>query len=170
MVKGIVRRIGEVKLDYDGLFLFKPFMYTITNWLKERGYNVHESGYSEVVKADHKELSISFEATKEPTENTKYYIIIEIELNQFKDVLVKKEDSEDTYQSSVIALAMTGKLESDKEAKWGGKPVYQLFRMLYEKYIIGDVFAEYEKEIKKDMEDLRFHLKQHLNLYQSGFE
>lgn len=161
----------KVKLGYDGLFRVKKLVMKIAEFYEGRGYDMTETKYNEVVKADHKELKLEMEAEKkEKPKYVKYIVEIEIDAKNFQEVLVKKGDSEDKYDSATISIEQKGIIHSDIEDAWEGKPIRRLFRSLYEKFIIGDVMKDHEATCLKDMQDLNIMIKNHLNLYSSGKE
>ena len=73
-------------------------------------------------------------------------------------------------QRASMRATITAKMETDYEKKWEGHSIRHFFRNLFEKFVAGDVFDEHEKEIMKDMRDLKYALKQHLNLFKTERE
>ncbi len=165
------RKVAEgVKFEYEGVLDFTPFMRGVVQFLTDRGYGVKESGYSEVVKPDHKEFAVEFTADKKATNNTELVIVVAIDVEEFKDVVVEMDGKDRKLQTAKVSVNMGATIKSDIEGKWEGKPWRNLFKNIYEKYVVGDVMDQFQKTVVQDMKDLKYELKKNLNMFRTEKE
>ena len=155
--------VKDLKIVHEGVFDFKEFYKLVKSWLTLRKYDLFEKEYRESQKEENiKEIKVGFAAEKVIDYYIKYLFDISLGVKDHK--IVKGPKAQNLVQGT-LTFKIDAKLQTDFEASWEGKPLLKFTRGIYDKFVKGDKYAEYKKELKDQTYELYNELKAYLNLH-----
>ena len=155
--------IKEIKLVQEGVFDFKEVYNVVKGWFNLHKYDVFEKNYRETQRQDDtKEIKIEFDSEKKIDQYIKYLINVDIKINDHK--IVQGPKGKRLVQGT-LTIEIEAMLQSDFDAAWEGRPLAKFTRGLYDKFVRGDKYEEYKKELHDQGYELYNELKAYLNLH-----
>lgn len=140
VLKEAVKHVGYFK--YSELYAF------CYNWLKDNGYDVKETEYTEKLSNDGKEVEIKWEAVKDVTDYFQNKIELKWHILRMQDAEVEIEGKKKKTNKGEVKLTFTISLVKDYEKRWEQNPFYKFLRGVYDKYIIRTTIDQYKDRLK----------------------
>jgi len=156
--KDYVEQTLQVK--HKGIFNLDELYKTLVKWFTMYKYKVHEIEYKDYKEDGKNMLYVKWEASKKVTDYVKYVIETELNVNDFKEVMVDKKKNVE----GEISMKFAGYLLKDYEEVWSRKGYMKFMREVYDKFLHGYKLAETEKELKDELYKVVNEIKSHLNL------
>jgi hypothetical protein len=141
------------KLKQKGYFNFADLYNFCFDWLKDEGYSVAETEYTEKLSSFGKEIMIKWEAKKKVTDYYRNSIQVEWHILGMKDAEVERDGKKESTNKGEIKISVGADLETDYEEKWEAKPFWKFMRGVYDKYIIRTTTDEYEDRLSGQGEE-----------------
>lgn len=157
--------IDEESMDYEGLFNLIELYSIIDEFLKLKGYDKFEPLNEESVYPSGKDVHIIIRPMKWHTDYIRKVLKIEMQMHNIKEVETEVDKVKVKLNQGKIKILYSGYLETDWEGRWEQKPIYYLFRTLFDKYIYRKHTNDFEGEIISDLNELRDKMGAYLNLY-----
>lgn len=153
------------KFEYDGYFVYKDFYRVMDVWFREKFYDKEEKLNEEYRTPTGKHLQMEFIPWKKVTDYFKIKIKVNLNVDNLRDVTIKKDGKTVKVQQGKITGKITGYLVVDYESKWN-KPLQYFYRFLMDRYIYLHITKKYEQEVISDVNDLSTKLTNYLNVTQ----
>ena len=140
----VVRKaqLPVIYLKHRGLFNHSQLVKGIQQWLVDNNYKFHAPKYK--LKASEAEYEI--EGERDVTEYVRFRIMLHIWARDITDVEIVKDGEKKKMQDGYIQMEITGTLEMDYNARFGGNKFMQWLQDFYHDYIIkqtiGDVWED----------------------------
>ena len=134
--------IKKVNPDFKDLYEF------LFNLMDDEQYDVHESYYREIKKADSKNVELEWKCEK-PVPGSNYFkfsISILWLLIALKKTKVKRGEQEVSMDSGTLDIFFTADLIKDPAGTWN-KPLMRYFKRIYERFIIKKRIEDYELKL-----------------------
>lgn len=157
--------LDHLTMEYNGLFDCNELYRLIDVYLKEKGYDKYEARNIEQVTQSGKHIELVLSPWKTVTDYTKIWMKITLLLTNIKEVEVAKDGVKVKLNQGNVHIVFDGYVETDKENKWEGTPLFVFFRTIVDKYIIKRYVASWDNEITEDIMHLHSNIKAFLNLY-----
>lgn len=154
--------IKEIKITQDGVFDFKEVYNIVKGWLNLHKYDIFEKEYKEHQKDDTKHIEVEFESEKKIDQYIKFLIDVTLRVKDHK--IVQGPKGKQLVQGTLI-VEIEAMLQSDFDAAWEGRPLVKFTRGLYDKFVRGDKYDQYKKELYDQGYELYNELKAYLNLH-----
>ncbi len=151
------------KFGYEGYFNYKEFFRIMDTWFREKFYDKEEKINEEYVTPQGKHLEIEFAPWKKVTDYFNIKVKIVINVDNLKEVTIKKDGKTVKTNYGKISAKVTGYLVVDYESKWQ-KPLQYFYRHLMDHYIYRHITRQYEMEVIGDVNDLSTRLTNYLNV------
>ena len=150
--KGLV---VQKKAKFNMVELYK----TLKSWFDLHDYDFQEREYGEET-ADKKSTKIGWMGRKDVNEYVSFRVPISITLKNYETIKTKSGN----IVEGDITVKISANVRSDYENKWQTSPVIHFFRAVFDRIIASDKTQKYEKELKKDVNDIFYRTKSYLNL------
>ena len=157
--------IDEDMQEYEGLFDAVELYSLIDEWLKIKGYDKFETLNQEQVYPAGKEVRVILEPKKWHTDYVRKYLKVELVMEEVKEVETMIDKVKVKINQGKVRVIYSGILETDWEGRFEMRPLYQFFRVLFEKYIYKQQTQDFESEIVSDVHELKEKVGSFLNLY-----
>jgi hypothetical protein len=146
--------IFKGKLKQGGIFIFKDFYNFVYDWLREENYDLFETGYTEKVKGDAKQVEIKWDAHKEISDYFKFAIELKWLILGMKTVEVMKNGKKVKMDSGLLEIKFKSMLVKDYENRWEDHPFWKFLRGFYDRYIIRSRIDDYEIRLLEETDEL----------------
>ncbi|MBW3003978.1 hypothetical protein KY328_05825 [Candidatus Woesearchaeota archaeon] len=157
--------LDHLTLEYNGLFDTNELYRLIDGYLSEKKYDKFEKRNIEQVTPSGKHIELELNPWKTVTDYTKLWMKITILMTNVKEVEVEKDGIKIKLNQGNVHIVFDGYVETDKENKWEGTPLFTFFRTIVDKYVIKRYVQSWENEITEDIMLLHSQIKGLLNLY-----
>ena len=157
--------LDHLTLEYNGLFDCNELYRLIDAYLAEKKYDKFEKRNIEQVTPSGKHIELELNPWKTVTDYTKLWMKITILMTNVKEVEVEKDGVKVKLNQGNVHIVFDGYVETDKENKWEGTPLFMFFRTIVDKYVIKRYVQSWENEITEDIMHLHAQIKGFLNLY-----
>ena len=153
-----------VKIQFAGVVPFDTLYKTMSSWiLKRYQYNaLKELEHKTIKKAEGKDLALKWQAVRKVTDYVVY--VIEIDMVVKDMVQVKRKGSNEKCYKGDFTFTFNGFLMKDYEERWAKSAIMKFMREVSDKYLTGDKFAQYEKELASEIQKLKGEVKAFLNV------
>lgn len=151
------------RFSYEGYFNYREFFRIMDLWFREKFYDKEEKINEEYVTPEGKHLEMEFVPWKKVTDYFNIKIKINMNVDELKEVTIKKDNKIVKTNHGKISAKVTGYLIVDYENKWQ-KPLQYFYRYLMDRYIYHYITRQYEMEIIGDVNDLSTRLTNYLNI------
>jgi len=152
------------KAEHNGIWSFKGFYAFAHNWLKDEGYGVDESKYTEKVSGNSKELFIEWLATKRLSDYFKIELKIRFLVDGLIDVEVEIDGVKKQTNKGHVEIQIKANLVSDPESKWDRSSTSRFLRDVYNKYIIPTRVDNLKFNVVTDAQTFKDELKEFLEV------
>lgn len=156
--------VFKQKIKKKGHWNYKDVYGFAFDWLKDNGYSVSESKYSEKISGGSKDIDIEWTAKQKVTDYFKNVININWQIIGMKDDVIERDGKKEETNKGELNIEIKGVLEKDHEDKWENKPFYKFLRATYEKYVIKTTVDEYEGRVGDDCSEFTSQLKSFLEI------
>jgi hypothetical protein len=156
--------VFKQKLKHKGHWNYKEFYEISMEVLKDMGYGVGESEYSEKTGTDGKEIKFDWNAEKKITDYFKGTMSIKVRIRGLKDVEVEQEGKKINTYKGEMSIEVKAALEKDYEDRWEQQPFWKMMRGVYEKYVIRTTVDEYEDKVAEDAANFVGQIKSFLQI------
>jgi len=126
---------GPSKVKYSGIFKMSDLYRIAHSILVDMRYHIEEMKYKEKVSQGGKEVEISWHATKEFDDYTRFRITVSWLVLGMNEVEVERDGIKLKMDKATIELTINSYLETDYEGRWESHPVTKLFKGIQEKYL-----------------------------------
>ncbi len=154
-------------LEYEGIFNFQDFYYTMDKWLREKGYDKWEKRNFEQVLKDGRQIEIAFEPWKKITDYARIVLKMGLVVTKMKDIVVKKNGQDIKMNHGKIKMKFIGYLDTDYEHRWEGKPYFYFLRTVLDKYVYRSHTDKYDSAVAEECSHLYNTLRNFLNMYKT---
>ena len=127
-----------IYLKHRGLFNHAELVKGMQQWFVENNYKFHAPKYK--LKANEAEYEL--EAERDVTEYVRFKMSIHMWARDVVDVEVVKDGEKRKMQEGYIQMDITGELEMDYDARFGGNKAMQWLQDFYHNYIIKQTIAD----------------------------
>lgn len=153
--------VRDLKITYDGVFDLKEIITHIKGWLDLSKFDYTEKEYKDILKEDKRDIKIELDCSKVIDEYLQKTINITLKIKDHKIVQVKNKN----LVQGNLTIKLESKLKSDYNSSWEGKPLTKFVRGIYDKFVKGDIYETYKKDIKEKTYELYNELKAYMNLH-----
>ena len=136
------------KIKQKGYWNYADLYAFCFNWLKEEGYKMKETEYTEKITGFGKELVLKWEANKKVTDYFKNTISVDWHILGMKDAEVEIDGKKASTNKGEVELKIKAELVRDYGERWEDRPFWKMMRSMYEKYIIRTTVDEYEDRLR----------------------
>ena len=144
--------------NYNDLYIF------CFDWLKDNGYHVAESEYTEKLSGFGKEILITWAGAKKVSDYFKNTISVKWHILGMNDAEVEQDGVKIKTNKGEVKVVVSADLVRDYEEKWENKPLWKFLRGIYDKYIIRTTIDEYEGRLESDAQEYVDQIKSFLLL------
>ncbi|MEM4282158.1 MAG: hypothetical protein QXU88_00735, partial [Candidatus Woesearchaeota archaeon] len=123
-------------IRYAGLFQKEKLLRTVRGWLLSERYLFSEPKHKYSSSPTGATLEVRFEGDRKVTSYVRFKIVVDILINEMKDVQVVKDGIQTVLQEGKILIETKGTLELDWQNRFGGSKFLQGLHDFYLKYII----------------------------------
>ncbi len=147
-----------------GYWNYKDLYGFIFGWLRDNGYSVKESEYTEKNSDFGKEISLSWEANKKVTDYFKNVISLRWSILGMNDVQIERAGKVEKTNKGEVKIEISADLVKDYDDKWETTMFNKMLRGFYDNYIIRSTTDEYEGRASGDARELVSQVKSFLEL------
>jgi len=131
--------INKWRVHYEGPMNFNEIYSYVFNWFDEHDYDPYERDHKEKVLEDGtREIKVVIAGEKDITEYFLLYIHVTLEAKNLKTIKVEGKEVE----HGKLTVEINGKLFTDYENLFAGKPEKYFMKQLLERYI-------FDSEVRK---------------------
>jgi hypothetical protein len=153
------------KVKHTGIFNFKELYRILFEWLIDKGYDVNEKTYKEVVGGSGaKEIEIEWDAERKVTDYFKFNLKVEWHIIGMTSVEVEIDGSKEKMNKGQLEIKFKSVLLKDYRESWTSNPFIKFLRTFYDKYLIKERLEQYEGKLIGDMEEMIAECKSFLAL------
>ena len=167
--------MSEVKIlshgegfEYKGLIDKDKLYKVIKDWLDKKGYDPWETEVKEIINKDSKDIFLKIEPTKHISDYAQIVLKIEIQLNNLKEKVVKRNNIRHKLQEGTANFTFSTRLKTDKEDRWHPGGLVFFLKILIEKYVVRSYMDKLIERSLADKDALIREIKSYLNMYQPG--
>jgi hypothetical protein len=146
--------IFKTKVKYTGIWDFKQVYRFLYDWFSDNGYKVKETGYTEKIKADGKEIEIKWDASKKVSDYFKFQIKTDWLILGMTETEVQKEGAKMKMNKGYLEVAFSAVLVKDYEHRWENTAILKFLRGVYDRYIIKGRIESYEDALLTEIDEL----------------
>ena len=158
--------VDQLKLTYEGIMDVKGLIRMMKNWFYEKGYDMYEHKNFEQDLPGGRVIEIELAPWKKTTTYYENSMRIRINFTNIRDIEVDKDSKKLKLQTGKLQMIFDGYLRSDYDNVWGESQGWKMMvRTLYDKYILRENFAYYERWLVNDLYDIHGRIQRFLNLY-----
>jgi len=160
--------VFDLRLNYNGPLSIEEFYAEVEKWMSEKGMQKDLKRKSEELTSKGKIVEWIVECWKSPVGDVKEVVRLRALFDKAKEIKLNKKGRSMTINQADVSIVIDGFLETKLRGRWTQKPVYSMFRTLYDKYIwaIGSTITERnEAPVAQDCYDLHKRLKAFFSLY-----
>jgi hypothetical protein len=151
--------------SFQGLFDLKGLFRTIIKWYNDHGYDMFENKNYEEVYEDGKKIIFELIPYRKVTDYHKLEIKMFTIAENLKEVEVELKGVKHRLLKGEISVTFDAVLLTDYEGRWEGRAVFYFFRALIDKFIYKSYTDTYEKQLKKDVQEVEEEMKAYLNMF-----
>lgn len=156
----------DTKISQRSVFDLKELYMLMFYWFRRYRYdNFHEQEYLEKATPAGKEIDIRWYADKKINDYVKFAIEIGFLIYHLQDVEIEKEGKRIKTQSGTLEMRFRAYLLKDYERVWERTPMLNFLRKMYDRYILGSKFEQYEDDLYEESYRLINEVKTFLNLH-----
>ncbi|GEM_PF-1192993 len=145
-----------IRMSHKGRFNFKGIYKEITRWARQHHYDdIVELNYQTSKGKDGMDVLIQLDIYKKVSDYAKIGMELDLSGRGIKDVKVNNK----FLQEGSINVSINTYIKRDYEDTWSRKHFTRFWREFYDKFIGNSGFDIKEKEIKKDVINLKNALK-----------
>ena len=160
--------VFDLRLNYNGPLSIEEFYAEVEKWMSEKGMQKDLKRKSEEVTSKGKTVEWIVECWKSPVIDVKEVVRLRTLFGKVKEIKLKRKGRSITINHADVLIVIDGFLETKLRGRWTQKPLYSLFRTLYDKYVwaIGSTITERnEAPVAQDCYELHKRLKAFFSLY-----
>ncbi len=125
------------KIKYGGVFNFSEFYLFCYDWLsQEVGLKIAENKYQEKLSGDSKDVEVEWKCNKKFDDYFKFEAGVKIKAKGLKKKEIIVEGKKITTNEGSVEVEIKGDLVRDYDNKFNTTPGKQLFRTLYDDWVI----------------------------------
>ncbi|MDP1728770.1 MAG: hypothetical protein Q8L27_01035 [archaeon] len=144
----------KTKIKHNGIFDFKETYRILFEWLIDKGYDLNEKGYKEVLQAGGaKEIEVDWDAVKKVSDYFKNQITIKFHPMGMTSVEVEVDGVKQKMNKGAMDIEIACTLLKDYEERWSNGPFVKFLRALYDKYLIRERVEQYEGKLIAEMNE-----------------
>ncbi|MBD3318942.1 hypothetical protein GF342_03450 [Candidatus Woesearchaeota archaeon] len=156
---------GET-IEYEGIFKLAKFVQSIKEWLEEKGYGWIEKDHLETIGPEGKYIEAKIEGEKKAADYAKQILKIKLTFENIKDKIVDFHGEKSRYAVGKAKIKIDAHVKTDFEKRWKeDKPAFYLLRLFFEKHIYSPYSKRLEDTVREDVNALKDHISNYLNLY-----
>jgi hypothetical protein len=156
--------VAESRVNYEGIFSIDELHKTIYEWLEQKKYDRYDKIHTETVKQDGKYIDIEMVPEKYVTDYLRYHLRIRIYASALKEVLIEQDGRKKRMNNGKVQIVLDAFIVTDYQGRMDSRPLYQVIRMIYDKYIFKGETARNEGKLKADVAHLKETISSYLNL------
>ena len=145
----------DITTKFHGTFILNDLYKKVTSWAKKNQYKAEEQTYDTKKDGKDQHLKIIVDINKKVSDYAKIGMYIKIVCTGIKNIKQKNK----IVQEGGVTVLLTTYVKKDYEDTWGRRATPRFLREIYDKYIAGAHFDEYEKAISDDVLSLKNTLK-----------
>lgn len=143
----IKNTVFKESIKHKGYWNFSELYNFCFDFLKDEGFTVKETNYTEKISGAGKEIIIEWDSGKKVTDYFKNHIKVNWHILGMKDAEVEVDGKKETVNKGEVKITVEAMIEKDYEDKWENKPLWKFLRGVYESYIIRTTVEEYEDRL-----------------------
>ncbi|MFH1683137.1 MAG: hypothetical protein ABIA37_05055 [Candidatus Woesearchaeota archaeon] len=153
-------------ITYKGIFRANEVLMTISDELKNLGYQEQEKKTEETVVPAGKSTYIELRPFKEKAAQMTLMIKIKIHFNNVVEVVKEVDEMKRRFQQGDVEIAFDAWSVTDYGKRWGMRPWFYFMKGFVNKYIYRyPLEAGFVGEVGADTEKIHDEVKALLNLY-----
>ena len=157
--------VDHEKIDYSGPCNVNDLLKMIENFIFYMGYDKKQEKDFEINTHNGKFIEWQYSPWKKITDYVRYIIKIRILGYDIVKTDMMLESKKTKVENCRLIIVIDGFIEYDYEDKWGGLPMLQLLRTIYD-YFVFKVYTErFEHRLVNDINHLTDNIEKFLNLY-----
>ncbi len=147
-----------------GYWNFKELYNFCFSWLKDNGYGLKETEYTEKSNDFGKEILITWEASRKVTDYFKNTITMKWHILGMNSAQIERSGKTEKTNNGEVKIDFSADLVKDYEERWENKLATKFFRGIYDNYIMRTTTEQYEDRLKDDIKELISQTKAFLEL------
>ena len=148
-----------------GILNFKDLYKFCYNWLvEETGLDVEESLYSEKLKGEKKDIDVKWTGKTKLTDYFAFTMKVTFQINNLEKVEINQGGKKISTNKGAVKVKAKGILEWDYEGKFNKTAFKQFMIAIYDKWIIGSKYEQFEDKIVGECDDFLSQTKAFMDL------
>lgn len=144
----------KTKIKHNGLYDFKQTYRILFEWLVDKGYDLNEKSYKEVLQAGGaKEIEVEWEALRKVSDYFRNYIKVRFHPMGMTSVDVEVDGVKQKMNKGAMDIEVECVLLKDYEERWSNSPFVKFLRAFYDKYLIRERVEQYEGKLITEMNE-----------------
>ncbi|MFC1728163.1 hypothetical protein ACFLZ7_01700 [Nanoarchaeota archaeon] len=156
--------VDELHLDYEGIFDATQLLNVIEDFFRTRGFDKRELSNVESVRPSGKHIELVLMPWKTVTDYARYEIKVKIDMDNLKEVDVKKDGAKLKLNQGKIKFVFDSYLLTDIEGRWEAKPIFFFIRTFVDKFFFRFYTSKWEEQLIQYTKELHGEVKSFLNL------
>lgn len=142
------------KVKHTGYYDFKETYRILFEWLLDKGYDMNEKSYKEVLQAGGaKEIEVEWEAVRKVSDYFRFYIWVKFHPMGMTTVEVDVDGVKQKMNKGQMDIEVKCVLLKDYEERWSTGPFLKFLRTFYDKYLIRERVEKYEEKLILEMDE-----------------
>ncbi len=164
-------KIKTVTLRYDGLFDLDGLYAAVVDWAKTYNYWWHEKMYKHKVPGpEGAEQELEWVIEKKVTDYLKYYIHIEVLIQDMREIEVEVDGKKKMLSNARINIIMSCELDVDWQARFGKSKFEEKVMGWYYKLVVKkNVESDYADQLYYRMMSLHAIMKKYFDMQTKKF-
>ncbi len=159
--------VDRLTLEYRGVFSSRELFRMFTKWYKESPYEKGGDYISEQNTSHGKCIEYTYMPWIKPNDYIRNFMRIRILIYDMKKVDIMVDGIKEKMDEGRILIFIDGFLEYDYDARWGGKPMLQLMRTFYIKFMYKYYSKFFEGGMINDCHALYELFERFFNMYKT---
>ncbi len=145
----------KTKVKHTGFYDFKETYRILFEWLLDKGYDINEKSYKEVLQAGGaKEIEVEWEAVRKVSDYFRNYLKVKFHPMGMTTVEVEVDGVKQKMNKGQMDIEFECVLLKDYEERWSTSPFFKFLRTLYDKYLIRERVEKYEEKLIIEMDEM----------------
>ncbi len=142
------------KVKHTGVFDFKELYRILTDWMLEKGYDLNEKSYKEVIgPGGAREIEIEWDAVRKVSDYFRNQLKAKWHLMGLTKVDVEIDGVKQKMDKGYFEVEISAILQKDYEDRWANRPLIKFFRTFYDKYLIKERTEQFEAKLIAELDD-----------------
>lgn len=156
--------VGDLTLEYEGLFDCADLFRLIDDWFKQNGYDKSELKHIEKVREKGKFIDYEIVPFKKVSDYAQQDIDVRVMVNNMVATEITKNKQKIQLNKGKVTITINAYLVTDILERWESKPLFFFLRVLFDKFVHKRYMDQYDKALMTDVQNLHSELKAYLNL------